>query len=434
MLRIVLISGGLRDGVPGVRRAGAAKARGPALAPGTRRSAALTPSGNRPRSRDGCPALHDPVGRGAVPGAGEIAWSRGCCSRVRAKADAVAWEQDQRRRLRLGEWIDPRRGQVPLSVVATDWLGSRSSVKRRTRESDESAWRNYIVPRFGNWPVASITAAEVSGWVGALVARGLAPSTATRALATLRSILAFAVADARVQHNVAAAVRKPTTGRARRDGQALTLDELRTLTAACKGRYRDVVPVLALAGLRWGELTGLQVGDRVSVPGPGLRLRRTVLASRGSGAPYVDTLKNNRSRTVPLVLDLVPIVDRWSAGKTSDGWLFSAPGGGPLRESNWKRSVGWSAATTTAGLQGFRVHYLRHTAASVWLGAGADPKVVQRVLGHATASMTMDLYGHLVDGNLWQAARLVGGTTGASEPPEQTGDDEDGAEAEESAR
>jgi integrase len=36
------------------------------------------------------------------------------------------------------------------------------------------------------------------------------------------------------------------------------------------------------------------------------------------------------------------------------------------------------------------------------------PQVVQRVLGHATASMTMDLYGHLVDANLWQAARLVG--------------------------
>jgi site-specific recombinase XerD len=120
------------------------------------------------------------------------------------KADAVAWEQDQRRRLRLGEWIDPRRGQVALSVVAAEWLRSRSSVKRRTRKSDEAAWRNYIRPRFGNWPVASITAAEVSSWVGSLVAKGLAPSTATRALATLRSILAFAVADARVQHNVAA--------------------------------------------------------------------------------------------------------------------------------------------------------------------------------------------------------------------------------------
>lgn len=146
------------------------------------------------------------------------------------------------------------------------------------------------------------------------------------------------------------------------------LDELRKLTEACRGRYRDVVPVLALAGLRWGELAGLQVGNRVSVPGPGLRLRRAVLASGGGGALYVDTLKNNRARTVPLVVDLVPIVNRWSVGKAPDAWLFDAPGHGPLRESNWKRSVGWSAATSAAGLAGFRVHDLRHTAASVWFG------------------------------------------------------------------
>jgi hypothetical protein len=54
----------------------------------------------------------------------------------------------------------------------------------------------------------------------------------------------------------------------------------------------------------------------------------------------------------------------------------------------------------------------------VWLGAGADPKVVLRVLGHATAAMTMDLYGHMVDANLWQAAQLVGDTSGTSEPHE----------------
>jgi integrase len=89
--------------------------------------------------------------------------------------------------------------------------------------------------------------------------------------------------------------------------------------------------------------------------------------------------------------------------------------GGPLRESNWKRSVGWRVARVAAGVPDVRVHDLRHTAASLWLAAGADPKVVQRVLGHATAAMTMDLYGHLVDASLWQAARLIGGTTGASE-------------------
>ena len=187
---------------------------------------------------------------------------------------------------------------------------------------------------------------------------------------------------------------------------------------------------MALAGLRWGELAGLRVGDRVWAPGSGLRLQRAVLASGGGGALYVDTLKNKRARTVPLVDELVPIVDRWSAGKAPDAWLFDAPKGGPLRESNWKRSVGWSAATAAAGVPGFRVHDLRHTAASVWLGAGADPKVVQRVLGHASAAMTMDLYGHLVDGNLWQAARVVGGISGASEPSGQQDLDSDDPEAE----
>jgi integrase len=142
----------------------------------------------------------------------------------------------------------------------------------------------------------------------------------------------------------------------------------------------------------------------------------------------VDTLKNHRARTVPLVLDLVPIVDRWSAGKVRDAWLFNAPRGGPLRESNWKRSVRWSTATSAAGVPGFRVHDLRHTAALVWLAAGADPKVVQRVLGHATAAMTMDLYGHLVDANLWQAARLVGDISGTLEPSEGAIEDADGQE------
>ena len=81
------------------------------------------------------------------------------------RADAVAWEQDQRRRLRLGEWIDPRRGQVPLWAVAADWLGSRGSVKRRTRETDEAAWRNYVQPR------------SPRGQAGRRVVAGTGPST-----------------------------------------------------------------------------------------------------------------------------------------------------------------------------------------------------------------------------------------------------------------
>jgi integrase len=151
-----------------------------------------------------------------------------------------------------------------------------------------------------------------------------------------------------------------------------------------------------------------------------------VLCSNGGGALYVDTLKNRRARTVPLVEAVVPIVERWAAGKSASEWLFSAPGGGPLRESNWKRSVGWREAIAAIGRPELRVHDLRHTAASVWLGSGADPKVVQRVLGHASAAMTLDLYGHLIDQNLWAAAARLGDISGTHE-----GDDDsfaDGAD------
>lgn len=108
---------------------------------------------------------------------------------------------------------------------------------------------------------------------------------------------------------------------------------------------------------------------------------------------FVDTVKSKRSRTVPLVDELVPIVDRWAKGKGVDDWLFAAPKGGPLSEPNWKRSVGSAKAVRKIGRSTFRVHDLRHTCASLWLVEGADPKVVQRILGHASAAMTMDLYG-----------------------------------------
>lgn len=124
-------------------------------------------------------------------------------------------------------------------------------------------------------------------------------------------------------------------------------------------------------------LSVLTVADRVSIPGPGLRLSRAVLASNGGGTLYIDTLKNRRARTVPLVATVVPIIERWAAGKQADDWLFHAPEGGPLRETNWKRSVRWREAVAAIGRPQLRVHDLRHTAASVWLRSGADPKVVQ---------------------------------------------------------
>ena len=99
--------------------------------------------------------------------------------------------------------------------------------------------------------MASITTADVSSWLGDLMRRGLARSTATRALATLRSLLSFAVADGRVTVNAAAAAKAPTGGQARREGRFLDLDEVVALAQACRGPYAELVYVLAMHGVRW---------------------------------------------------------------------------------------------------------------------------------------------------------------------------------------
>lgn len=311
----------------------------------------------------------------------------------------------------------PVGGGACLDTLAPDWLRTLEMQKRKSRRAHEAAWTHHIQPRFGRAPLSSITSGQVSAWVGDLVGSGLAPSTASRYLASLRSLLRFAVQDGRIAKNPADGVTVATGGRrARREGQFLSLDELDALAAACRGPYADVVTVLGLCGLRWGEVAGLQVHDIISVPGPGLRLQRAVVADSRTGSLYVETLKNSGARTVPLPDAAREIVERWAADKAPDAWVFAAPRGGPLSESNWRRSVGWSSAITAVGRPKMRPHDLRHTAASLWLGVGADPKVVQRVLGHATATMTMDLYGHLIDHNLWAAAELVGGTTGAQSP------------------
>lgn len=329
------------------------------------------------------------------------------------RIDAKAWEQEQHRRLRAGDWIDPRRGRVVLQDIYPDWLESRRSTKAKTQAADESAYRNHIGPKFGHAPIASITTAQVAQWSGSLVATGMARSTVTRYLSTLRSLLAFAVADGRLTRNVAAEVKVPTGGRTRREGEFLTLEELHDLADACVGKYAETVLVLGLCGLRFGEFAGLQVGDLVAVPGFGLRLQRTVLPESDRGGLYVDTLKGHRARTVALPDEAADIVTRWAAGRSGSEWLFPAPEGGPMGESNWRRALQWSRALASVDRPTLRPHDLRHTAASIWLAAGADPKVVQRVLGHASAAMTMDLYGHLIDASLWEAAKKVGGTTGA---------------------
>jgi integrase len=101
--------------------------------------------------------------------------------------------------------------------------------------------------------------------------------------------------------------------------------------------------------------------------------------------------------------------------KGMDAHLFQTPNGSTLRYSNFEPRV-WRAATIAAGLAPLRVHDLRHTAASLAVSNGANVKAVQRMLGHATAAMTLDTYAGLFTEDLESLAdRLSEGALAADE-------------------
>lgn len=335
------------------------------------------------------------------------------------RGDAVRWEIEQKRLLHSGEFVAPAAGRITVRELAEEYRESRKGqVSVRAWESDESALRVHIVPAFGKLPISSVTPPLVERFlVDLAVSRSV--RTAARVRTTLRGLFRYAVRTRRLQVSPAELVPLPHPDS--RTGKVVEVDpfpfpvllEVVDEQREIAGRYAEITLVLALTGVRFGELRGLRVRDVVSVPYPGIVVKRSIPQSGLTGAVIERaTTKSGRSRMVPLS-DLVrPVVERWAEGREPDDLLFPAPEGGYLSAQNWRRAVHW----TKTGL-GRRPHDLRHTAASLWIAAGVDIKTVSAWLGHSTAKLTLDTYGHLMGTDADRAAldrvnRALGNPTG----------------------
>jgi integrase len=156
------------------------------------------------------------------------------------------------------------------------------------------------------------------------------------------------------------------------------------------------VLLAGLTGLRWGELRALRV-RHIDL----LRCRLTVSANLPTRhrATQVVAPKSHERRTVSFPKHLREPLAACINGKRPEDWLFSTGSGQPLDLSNWRRQV-FGPAVTSLGLQPLTPHNLRHTAASLAVRAGAPVNVVQRMLGHASAAMTLDVYAGLFANDL----------------------------------
>ncbi|TWG26738.1 site-specific integrase [Actinoplanes teichomyceticus] len=124
-----------------------------------------------------------------------------------------------------------------------------------------------------------------------------------------------------------------------------------------------------------------------------------VVFSEVRGELIEGTPKNHQRRSVPIPRFLVEELAAHVAGKSRDALVFTSPNGGPLRNTNFRPRF-FTPAAESVGLTGLTPHDLRHTAASLAVAAGANVKAVQRMLGHASAAMTLDVYADLFEGDL----------------------------------
>jgi len=217
----------------------------------------------------------------------------------RAEAERRAIERKGREQLPAPTEPDPTKARTLVGeYVTTKWWPAWKDQHLHTEYTTRKKVERRVLPTFGDVPLDELDASTVGAWKAAMVAEGLAPSSVNTYLSLLGTILNAAVDDDYLPRSPL--VRKSGAGRAAatrnqpvpRREVWLARAQLDRLVGAIDARYRALVLVAALTGLRWGELIALRWDDpRLDLPlddgavaGPGrLRIARAISGPRRTG-------------------------------------------------------------------------------------------------------------------------------------------------------
>lgn len=223
---------------------------------------------------------------------------------------------------------------------------------------------------------------------------GLSASRVRQAHQLVSAVLKFAVKAKHLPANPADGMELPRLPES--EQRYLTHEQLHRVAVA-SGQLRTLVVLLGYCGLRFGAATALQVSD-VDVKAGRIRVHRSVTYVRKTGLVEGPT-KNHTARTVPAFLSR--LLETEMADSDGNALVFtSARTSGGYLTPGQARYAFAKATAAVHGCNGVRLHDLRHTCASLAISAGANVKVVQRLLGHKTAVLTLDRYGHLFPDDL----------------------------------
>jgi integrase len=304
--------------------------------------------------------------------------------------DAEEAEYEAKRRLRLGERVT-RREEITFADLTKRWQAKLVSVRPSTVQDYDKALRR-LRPLIGSKTVSSLTRRDVDGVITSLSAH-YAASTVRKTVVVMKMVLRMGVDHNYIDKLPIGGSRLVLPKVRKRSFQPLSRLQVDTLVASAPDYWRPLYLVLLSTGVRRAEALGIMTSD-LDLEAGVLHVRHQLVKRQ-----LVDLKTDAAYRKVPLPMRTVIALRRHLLVRPDNelDLVFPTPEGKPVEPSNFYARV-WIPTREKAGLPDLRIHDCRHHVASLLLSQGRSVKYVQTVLGHATASVLLDIYAHVTPG------------------------------------
>jgi integrase len=293
-----------------------------------------------------------------------------------------------------------------VSGYMTRWLEdfAKGTIAPRTYHDYRLQIREHIVPAFGTMKLSKLDTPNIQALYNAKLRDGLRPSNVRYIHAVLHCALEKALELTLIPRNPAASARPPKIRQ--EEITPLDVEQTRVLLEAAKCDRFECLYVLSLTcGLRMGEALGLKWSD-IDLDAGTLRVHRQLQQIREGGRLVFSEPKNASRRTIDLPHKAVEAL--WSQRKRQleeqlrggakwqdHGLVFASSKGTPMDAQNIVNRY-FKPLLRRTRLPEIRWHDLRHTCATLLLGRGVHPKMVQHLMGHASIQLTLDRYSHWI--------------------------------------
>ena len=346
-----------------------------------------------------------------------------------SRKDAQKYLNKVLRERDTGEFIEVSKEYFGSYI--DNWLKNTAKprITEKTYRSYEQMVRLYLKPALADYKLARITPEQIQTIYNDLIDKGLSPRTVRYTHTVLRSALQQADKWGKINRNPADLVDLPKAER--KEMKALSPAEAAEfMKAASYNRLKALFSLVLTSGIRPGEALGLRWQD-VDLDNSRITINRAL--TRGGKGWKLEEPKTSRSRrTIPIPKEVMSDLEevrqsqeraaierktiiKWHPEKvkslkpyTDHGFVFATETGEPFSERNVIRGY-FKPLLKQAGLSdSIRLYDLRHSCATLLLAAGENPKVVSERLGHASITLTLDTYSHVLPGMQESASYKLG--------------------------